>query len=142
MTQDVNFDPTKPEQIWDIINPEDDGYLNIEAMRVAAIPFTLAENSYIMVNVIHTARVQDWSLRCWFSITPYGESLVWNNDMISSWAARRYKLYQICLHTGDAVGTDPEVPVYSLKVSPGTYHLNIQNFFNGQNGCYVLLTNS
>jgi hypothetical protein len=142
MTQDVSFDPNNPEQIWDIVNPADDGYLLVEAMRVAAIPFTVAPNSYVMVNVIHTARVQDWSLRCWFSVNPYGESLTFSNDMISSWAARRKKLFQICLFTGSAPGTDPEVPVYSLRIQPGSYHLNIQNFFNGQNGCYVLLTNS
>lgn len=142
MTTDVAFDPNNPEQIWDVLTPEEDGYLRIEAQRVAAIPITVTDGGYVMVNVVHTYPGQDWTLRCWFSKSPYGESLTFSNDIISSWAARRYKLFQVCLYAGTSPGTDPEVPVHSLKVPPGQYILNIQNYFNGVNGCYVLLTNS
>lgn len=138
----VGPNPSFPEEIWDVLQPEEDGYLCIAAMRVACIPFTVQADSYVSVATIHTAHGQDWTLRCWYSAVPYGMSLTFSNDILSSWAARRYKMFQTSLYSGNTPGTDPEVPVYGLKVPPGDYYLNIQNYYNGNTGCYVLFTDS
>lgn len=130
-------------QIWDDVTPEDDGYVCIEAMRVACIEVVVPEDGYVMVATIQTARTQDWSLRCWFSTVQYGMSITFQNDAVSGWNATRSKLSQICLYSGTEIGTDPDgAVVFPFQVAPGTYYLNVQNLYNGENGFYVLLTNS
>lgn len=130
------------QPIWDDLTPEEDGYFCVEAMRVGCFEITIPEDGYVMIAVIQTMPTQDWTLRCWISTEQYGTSITFQNDAISGWQANRTKRSQVCLYSGNQIGTDPDgAVVYPWKVTPGTYYLNVQNLYNGRNGGYLLLTN-
>jgi len=105
--------------------------------QMATIRMTLAPGEAHIINVVHTAPVEDYSLRVHVSLTPGGDALSGVVDGTPSalpviWSPRRIPNRTFAVH--DAA-LPPSASPYAIlfPIRPGVFHVNVLNLIGSEN---------
>ena len=119
--------------------PYDTGF-EIRPNQIYVFPVTLAADTRLVFNVMHTQNFrEDFTLGCWFSTQPNIPVLFYENliyDISIPRINRAFALQDIN-YTGSMV--IPPVGTSTISVIPGEYFFNVQNRVNGLNKFEFLL---
>lgn len=116
------------------INPLPSESYYVEIGHVNCYPFMLQSGNSVIFSTVHTAQVQDWSIKMWVSTVPLGTSIELFHPILKNWNPIRKAVFRICLYTNELpILEDDGYPIYSLKVNPGSFVINALNLTNYRN---------
>lgn len=103
----------------------------IPPSSVFAYPFWLCSGTFVEILAIHTAQVQDASLRLWISREPLGSQAIYIPQYLSFWEAGRNAGKLVTIHDGTV--SVPKDRNLVAQLPPGPYFLNVLNLINSYN---------
>lgn len=98
--------------------------------------FVLPQNETIRFRMVRMNPTQDFSLRCWVSQYPGGESITLE-PVESYWHLNRIATFEIAVASTSTPILNPMTTTYLIDAQPGSYYLNVLNMVNSPNPFYV-----
>lgn len=101
--------------------------------------FNLEEDTTIRFRMVRLMPTQDFSIRCWLSKFPGGESLSLA-PQASYWHLNRVANFEIVITSSEEPILNPLTVSYVIKADSGEYYLNALNMTLTPNPFYVSAT--